>query len=47
MMIQTFGKLKVASGHFMGYAVGGYGKTNIDALNEMFAQCDYIKSLFN
>lgn len=45
MTIQTIGKLKVAHGHFMGYAVGGYGETNLDALNNMFAECDYIKNL--
>ena len=45
MILETFGKLKVAHGHFMGYAVGGFGVTNLDALMEMFAQCDYLSKL--
>lgn len=37
-MILTFGKLKVASGKVNGYAVGGFGKTNLEALEEMFKE---------
>lgn len=45
MIIQQVGKLKVANGHYKGYAIGGYGKTNVEALNGAFAEIDYLAKL--
>lgn len=45
MTIQTFGKLKVSSGKVGGYSVGGYGKTNLEALENMFSQVYKLQEL--
>lgn len=45
MIIQTIGKLRVANGKYKTYAVGGHGFNTLDALNDLFAQCDYLDNL--
>lgn len=45
MLIETIGKLRVVHGHYNGYAVGGHGYTTEDALNHLFAQCDYLHNI--
>jgi hypothetical protein len=38
MTILTFGELKVADGRVNKFIVGGYGKTNLEALEVMFKE---------
>ena len=45
MKIETIGKLRVAFGHYKGYAVGGHGTNTQDALSCLHAQCDYLDNV--
>ena len=45
MTIQTFGQLKVSSGKVESYSVGGYAKTNLEALDNMFSQVYKLQEL--